>query len=230
MKNLKNLPSLVPSLAVQTLALSGLVASMLVAVKPAQAFDFSLKYNGKEYIVGGIVTSVAKTPKILGTTPWYGNENAAIEFARAGGRRVANVNGPTLKFAYLQTDRSWRDPKNEWSAKGPSVYNEPKVGSSTIVILWASSNYNFNGGPDVITGETHFGLKTDCQIGPPTTNKYPLDDPSLNKCNAYTGFEAEDYYAFVPAAVPEPLTILGSITAAGFGVAFKRKKNSTKEE
>ena len=33
-----------------------------------------------------------------------------------------------------------------------------------------------------------------------------------------------------PAAVPEPLTILGSITAAGFGVAFKRKKNSTKEE
>jgi len=32
------------------------------------------------------------------------------------------------------------------------------------------------------------------------------------------------------AAVPEPLTILGSITAAGFGVAFKRKKNSSKEE
>ena len=30
--------------------------------------------------------------------------------------------------------------------------------------------------------------------------------------------------------LPEPLTILGSITAAGFGVAFKRKKNSTKEE
>jgi hypothetical protein len=29
-------------------------------------------------------------------------------------------------------------------------------------------------------------------------------------------------------AVPEPLTILGSITAAGFGVAFKRKKTSKK--
>lgn len=28
--------------------------------------------------------------------------------------------------------------------------------------------------------------------------------------------------------VPEPLTILGSITAAGFGVAFKRKKTSKK--
>jgi len=27
-------------------------------------------------------------------------------------------------------------------------------------------------------------------------------------------------------AVPEPLTILGSITAAGFGIAFKRKKTS----
>ena len=36
---------------------------------------------------------------------------------------------------------------------------------------------------------------------------------------------------FVPSAsVPEPLTILGSITAAGFGVAFKRKKNSNKED
>jgi hypothetical protein len=32
------------------------------------------------------------------------------------------------------------------------------------------------------------------------------------------------------SAVPEPLTILASITAAGFGVAFKRKKNSNKEE
>ena len=36
---------------------------------------------------------------------------------------------------------------------------------------------------------------------------------------------------FVPSAsVPEPLTILGSITAAGFGIAFKRKKNRNKEE
>ena len=34
----------------------------------------------------------------------------------------------------------------------------------------------------------------------------------------------------IPSAVPEPLTILGSITASGFGVAFKRKKNSNKEE
>ena len=35
-------------------------------------------------------------------------------------------------------------------------------------------------------------------------------------------------YSVGSAAVPEPLTILGSITAAGFGVAFKRKKNSKK--
>jgi len=33
-----------------------------------------------------------------------------------------------------------------------------------------------------------------------------------------------------PSAVPEPLTIIGSITAAGFGVVFKRKKNSNKEK
>jgi hypothetical protein len=31
-------------------------------------------------------------------------------------------------------------------------------------------------------------------------------------------------------AVPEPLTMLGAITAAGFGVAFKRKQNSKQEE
>jgi len=37
------------------------------------------------------------------------------------------------------------------------------------------------------------------------------------------------YFAVATSAVPEPLTILGSITAAGFGVAFKRKKNSNKE-
>jgi len=33
-----------------------------------------------------------------------------------------------------------------------------------------------------------------------------------------------------PSAVPEPLTIIGSITAAGFGVAFKRKNNNNKEK
>jgi hypothetical protein len=33
-----------------------------------------------------------------------------------------------------------------------------------------------------------------------------------------------------PSAVPEPLTIIGAITAAGFGVVFKRKKNSNKEK
>jgi hypothetical protein len=33
-----------------------------------------------------------------------------------------------------------------------------------------------------------------------------------------------------PSAVPEPLTTIGSITAAGFGVAFKRKNNSKKEQ
>jgi hypothetical protein len=32
-----------------------------------------------------------------------------------------------------------------------------------------------------------------------------------------------------PSAVPEPLTIIGAITAAGFGVVFKRKNNSDKE-
>jgi len=46
---------------------------------------------------------------------------------------------------------------------------------------------------------------------------------NLPIANTYT-------YAVGSAAVPEPLTILGAITATGFGVAFKRKKNSTKEE
>jgi hypothetical protein len=32
-----------------------------------------------------------------------------------------------------------------------------------------------------------------------------------------------------PSAVPEPLTIIGAITAAGFGVVFRRKNNSDKE-
>ena len=30
-------------------------------------------------------------------------------------------------------------------------------------------------------------------------------------------------------AVPEPLTILGALTAAGFGVAFKRRANRTED-
>ena len=48
--------------------------------------------------------------------------------------------------------------------------------------------------------------------------------------NYLVQMENADIVYAAPAAVPEPLTILGSITAAGFGVAFKRKKNSNKEE
>jgi len=60
-------------------------------------------------------------------------------------------------------------------------------------------------------------------------------DTSANGVVSLAGTLANDEVVYavgsiVPAAVPEPLTILGSITAAGFGVAFKRKKNSTKEE
>ena len=39
-----------------------------------------------------------------------------------------------------------------------------------------------------------------------------------------------DYATITPSAVPEPLTVLGAITAVGFGVAFKCKQNSKKEE
>jgi hypothetical protein len=41
---------------------------------------------------------------------------------------------------------------------------------------------------------------------------------------------ATRYGTFSYGAVPEPLTILGSITAAGFGVAFKRKLAKSKKD
>jgi hypothetical protein len=53
-----------------------------------------------------------------------------------------------------------------------------------------------------------------------------------SNCSISNLIPTDETYAtatVVPDAVPEPLTILGSITAAGFGVAFKRKKNDKAE-
>ena len=60
----------------------------------------------------------------------------------------------------------------------------------------------------------------------------------VSQPTSFVGSLYTDYFIFkykdgdtVPGKpVPEPLTILGSITAAGFGVAFKRKKNSKKDQ
>jgi hypothetical protein len=178
MKNLK-LPSLVPSLAVQTLALSGLVASVMFAAKPAQAA--SLTYNwsfvGLSSTSGtfvaddatGLLSSIAGTVagvpifSLLGEDSYNGNDNLT----------PLNSNGISFK------DRqgvSWN------------------IGAR-------SSIGDVNG--DGITSNS--GTDSGVVLGTFS-------------------------YSPAPAAVPEPLTILGSITAAGFGVAFKRKKNSNKEE
>ena len=44
------------------------------------------------------------------------------------------------------------------------------------------------------------------------------------------GAIAIDRFGITASAVPEPLTILGAITAAGFGVGFKRKLAKNQQE
>jgi hypothetical protein len=83
MKNLK-LPSLVPSLAVQTLASVGLVASVMFSAKPAQAaslqmYNWSLnsQVDGQQMLGGtlvvdeatGLLSSFADTGKSLNFLP-----------------------------------------------------------------------------------------------------------------------------------------------------------------
>ena len=164
-------------LFVPSLALSGLVASVMFAAKPAEAasltYDWSfsgLNNTGGTFVaddVTGLLSSIAGTVNgsqitgLLDVGDYWGNDN-----------KVPIVDGVAF------------------SANG---------------INWMFSNGEgefllFNG--DNGTHEYFFGL---------------FNYGEVAKSSA-------------PAAVPEPLTILGSITAAGFGVAFKRKKNSNKEE
>lgn len=105
--------------------------------------------------------------------------------------------------------------------------------------VWDSLGYtSLGGGPVFASVGTDYPIQTDTGIEYPDG---PLgfylgleqgsDTPSVRR----RGLVESNVFSFavgtaVPAAVPEPLTILGSITAAGFGVVLKRKKNSKKEE
>ncbi len=162
-----------PNCLVSSLALSGLVASVLFAAKPAQAasLTYTWSYSGLANTQGTFVADDATglLSSIAGTV-----NNSAIQSLLP----VTSDNDNTL----------------------PSFGNLGLVIFSDVFgTLWSLS---FVG--------------TDSDL---------LESPSIS---------ASGTFSYAPAAptsaVPEPLTILGSITAAGFGVAFKRKKNSTKEE
>jgi hypothetical protein len=186
MKNLKNLPSLV-LLAVQTLALSGLVASVMFTAKPAQAATFTV--NGTDYDITTVKGTYNDLKTQLQATPWWDNGSLAAALALSA------------VIPVLRTD--FAGVPNGQGQLGPFfTYSQSLNLKNTGEFFLEFNSYSYSP-----------------LMGP---NPIFLDNP-INQNVTYT-------FAVGSSAVPEPLTILGSITAAGFGVAFRRKKNSIKEE
>ncbi len=168
----------ISSLIGKSLALTGLTASVMFSVKPAEAAI--LNVGGTNYNVISVYGSYNDLSTILqANSPWWGNSNQALSFAKALGSSLPQERSSSTYEGL--NDRSlfaWQT-----SLLDPTVVQ---------AAVWSSES-----------GRAGFtGTKSD----------------------------RSTYYSVVTAsstpseAVPEPLTILGTVTGIGFGAAFKRKK------
>jgi hypothetical protein len=206
MKNL--LSNLTPPSIAKTLALTGFVASVAFVANPASAGTL-VTYNGYIYDFTSVTnTTFNANSSLLTQQDWWGN--------------AALANALSLELVKAM-DAAEAKPDTK----------------RTLTDLFATSTYF-----DSTFGFTRFGssaARQDATLDPRTEKTIPLNTfsvfttPATTSGNT-TGTSGLNFVTATktlapsaPSAVPEPLTIFGSITAAGFGVAFKRKKNSNKE-
>ena len=181
-------------------AVAGANFASVIASMPASAY--SVKVNGATWDLTTYTTFGSCSPEYcFYSQPWWGDESLAIEFAAAVSYNMGGPNPLILPLGGTLHE-----------SMGPLFvydYDQDRDFGGGIIGADVSAAYIFE--KNVV--ESGIGTWGGYIAGP-----YVLE---------YTYAKAD---LLSMSAVPEPLTILGSITAAAFGVAFKRKKNSNKEE
>ena len=192
------------------------------SVNPAYSTSFSLNFlnsSGQQVGTGGFT--------------YTDNQITCVETSIAG---RCGSSGPPIDIIFVTnylssftatilganisqfTSSWWVDPSRNQSAGGRTV--------SRYGIMIRNNNW--------FIGDTSI-------LGLPPYNSNPetfmsLDiDPTSNLTSgggSWFTFDSNSNYlssgSFIATAVPEPLTVLGSLTAMGFGIAFKRKSRGQK--
>ena len=157
--------------------MTGLVASVAVAVSPAQASTFT--YNGTNYDITTVTGSYGSLSSQLSSTPWYNDFNLA-----SGLLGVVKTSLGTPNTGDLDTE----------SPYFVSLYTFSPGNTFPLALSYSTG-----------------GTTSSSGVSPGMSGTFAVGS--------------------VASAVPEPLTILGAVTAAGFGAGFKRKlAKSQKQE
>jgi hypothetical protein len=159
------------------------------------------------------------TPLVAKTLALTGFMTSIAFVANSAQAATLTVNGTDYSVSFVT---------GTFDSYQSQIQATPWWGNGQLASDLSHAAYLFDGSPSIVRGPLFaFDVKSSAlpfqSVSAYQYNEFGANPYASNASRTYA-------VQSVPAAVPEPLTILGAITAAGFGVAFKRKKNSTKEE
>jgi hypothetical protein len=208
-----------PSLIAKASALSSVTALSFLAVAPAQAFSislssFSLLGNASSdasniYLTTG-AEDTSQVETFLGLTPGSIGSN----FSSPTGGSAAKINLSVL--AGDTFDANWFFQAGDYMPYNDfSFFSVSPTTLNTLADVSMVGDYGSGSGSFTYT----FVTPGTYQVGFAVFNSL---DSSFNSSLTLTGIAS--------TAVPEPLTILGSIAAAGFVASFERKLAKSKKD
>jgi hypothetical protein len=225
----------------KALALTGFAASVVLATSPAQAASFNIDF-GSNFLTtnnsnfGAAANQAGQWNNITATGTTSGlkdtsNATTSVNLSLSSTYSTTSHNPtPSTDLQRLVQDSFWATSGKSWtvtlSGLSNGAYNVFYYGPSHSILT--TGTFSINGtGVASIRGDntTSFVKGTNYDV----LNNVSVSDGTLTlistSSSGHRGLSGLQLVqtSSTSAAVPEPLSILGAITAAGFGVAFKRK-------
>jgi len=199
-------------LITKTLALTGFAASMMFVANPSQAAILvnATESGGNVIFTGTGSLNINDSTLFItsSASPGIVPSSGYLTFGTLGITQVYLASGPS-NFG----SSSFRSQAGTGNLFG--IYGGSHRGAPEILVPRGYTSGTILNGTQTFTGKTFASLGL-------TTGSYVWNLTGSN--DTFT------LNIGVPAAVPEPLTILGAMTAAGFGAGFKRKLAKSKKD
>ena len=227
-----------PPQIAKTFILTGFAASVVLATSPAQAASFNIDF-GSDFLTtnnsnfGAAANQAGQWNNITATGTTSGlkdtsNATTSVNLSLSASYSTTSHNPtPSTDLQRLVQDGFMATAGKSWtvtlSGLSNGAYNVFYYGPSHS--MRTTGTFSINGtGVASITGDntTSFVKGTNYDV----LNNVSVSDGTLTlsgsreiSSRGLSGLQIVS----ASAAVPEPLTILGAVTAAGFGAVFKRK-------
>jgi hypothetical protein len=199
------------------------ISLTFVSLKPAYSTSFSLKFlndSGQQVGSGAfsyednkIICVEATSDPTACNPPGGSPPNKEIFVSNALNSFSATISGVKFRQSYIAW---WADPARNQQAG--FQYRSPLIGPSYPTFSIAYGGWGFDSGNYMFPFPA-ISIKID-----PTSDTLLGTGTWSAVLSGTTSLGSGTFVATNTAiAVPEPLTLLGSITALGFGMAFKRR-------